>query len=326
MNLKSILKQTAVRFLGLTWHSYAGKTRQYNNVNILLQSALSKYLDIDSLNHPVAFIEFLRGCFEPQKRSLTTIKTVTSENRIAENQFQALLKALRENVPPIRFSTAVKIAKIADEYHGNYSVPEVVTRMNGTIEKGFLDIGYRFARGSSFAKKGRFLSAVIRFCRPHKCLELGTFYGMSALFILAAQEANGSSPNLTTIEGYEPGITYSSRLLRQHYSNAVKFIHGYKKDELPKLAKSSNKFGFLFHDAGHRGEDYINDFLTLLPVLEPGAAVVFDDIRWDKNTPQQELLYIPKLQCYKGWQEVVSHDRVLHAVEVGRDIGLLLLK
>ena len=40
---------------------------------------------------------------------------------------------------------------------------------------------------------------------------------------------------------------------------------------LTELAKELKSFDFLFHDAGHSYDDYVNDFALAEPMLAPGA-------------------------------------------------------
>ncbi len=334
MSIKVPLRKSIKNFITPYWKHYiyskshiqSQSNEQFNDLNIFLQSALSNQLAQGNLNHPVAFVKFLRGCVEPSRYSLTTVKTSVSENTVTEQRFQALLEVLETNTPPISFTSAVDIAKMADEYLENFHVPGVVTTSAGNTEKAIFDICYEFTGGSSGPSNGRIFNTVIRFIRPQKYLELGTFYGMSGMFILSAQASIGNSPNLTTLDHSEVRIALTSKILKHHFGDGVKFIHGYTQNELPKLAESSEKFDFLYHDAGHKGEDYINDFQTILPVMEPGSIVIFDDIRWSEACPVHKQYSIPEIPSYEGWLRVASHDRVRRAVEVGSRVGLLLLK
>ena len=122
------------------------------------------------------------------------------------------------------------------------------------------DVSLHFSEASSLGQKGRILFAAVRIMRPRRCLELGTAYGMSALFILAALKAFAEGGSLATVEGYEPSYALSSVMLKKNYGEMVSCTLGLTGAVLPDLLKSLGNIDFLFHDAGHSREDYIDDF------------------------------------------------------------------
>src|SRR5206468_9569765 len=141
------------------------------------------------------------------------IKTeLGTNNDVFTNRFSSLLDALRR-LPPIEFSIAQKIALIADAYRRNVEAIE--------YELWAGDVRSHFEISSSFGTKGRILSTVVRFTRAKQCLELGTAYGMSALFILEALKAQGEETRLTTLEGSERQFSLSSKTLKSRYGNQV---------------------------------------------------------------------------------------------------------
>lgn len=77
---------------------------------------------------------------------------------------------------------------------------------------------------------------------------------------------------------------------------------------------------FLFHDGEHSRRAYVDDFAAFEPLLASGAVVVYDDIDWPLARRSEDT------DAYAGWREVVAHERVRRAVEVDRELGLLLLR
>ncbi len=77
---------------------------------------------------------------------------------------------------------------------------------------------------------------------------------------------------------------------------------------------------FIFHDGGHSGDAYVRDFQAVVEALAPGGVVIFDDIRW--NQPLD-----PRVdpRCYEGWREVAAHPRVERAVEIGNELGMVMV-
>jgi len=63
----------------------------------------------------------------------------------------------------------------------------------------------------------------------------------------------------------------------------------------------------------------VADFEAALPHLTPGAAVVFDDIRWEDPFGRRDA------RTAEGWEVVSAHPRVRAKAELGQRYGLLLL-
>jgi predicted O-methyltransferase YrrM len=219
---------------------------------------------------------------------------------------------LLRSLPPIEFTVARDIALVAD-HHG--CLTDVVE-----IRDWAADRGLHFTRSSTFGSKGRLLFNVVRIMRCERCLELGTAYGMSALFILAALKKYAPSGSLATLELSKEIASITSPILKQHYGDMVSCHVGDTRTGLCKLAQSLGKIDFLFHDSGHSRDDYVNDFNNVVDHLAPGAVVLFDDINWADTR-----LCGGDTDTYGGWTAVASHPRVRQAVEVDDSLGLLLL-
>jgi predicted O-methyltransferase YrrM len=110
-------------------------------------------------------------------------------------------------------------------------------------------------------------------------------------------------------------------MLASRHGGRVRCELGWTRDVLPALAGEIPPVGFLFHDAGHSRGDYVGDFRLALPLLAPGAVVLFDDIDWDD--PRFAAV---NPRCHRGWMDVVAHPSVVWAVEIGGGMGLALLR
>jgi predicted O-methyltransferase YrrM len=301
--------QTGVAASAKQWQS---STRDSRNVELVLNS-LFVSPGLPSLHFPVQFVELVRGCIEGgYTHSLRELKVESQIADLASKRFATLKDELLRGLPPIELSVASEIAQVADRSRSLSDSLEVRNWAG--------DIGTHFDRASSFARKGRILYNAIRFMRCERCLELGTAYGMSALFILAALKKYSPSGSLATVEGWEKLAAISSAILKQRYADMVSCHTGAARTVLPELTKSLGRIDFLFHDSGHSRSDYINDFESVVNNLAPGAVVLFDDIRWDS----------PRFtdgdpDTYGGWKAVVATSRVRQAVEIDDSLGLLLI-
>jgi predicted O-methyltransferase YrrM len=222
-----------------------------------------------------------------------------------------LLEVLGSSLPPIEFSVATTIALIADHYR-------TVRRPLPGLGRATSVITFNSHHLSE--RRAAFYQRSFGSLETKRCLELGTAYGMSAIFTLEAIRNNLETGHLSTVE-YWDTLYLSSSMLKERYGDMVSCHSGNTEDELPKLAKTAGPFDFMFHDAGHSREDYIRDFNAVKDSFSPGAVVLFDDIRW-------ENLRISKgrpMRCYEGWMEVCADTKVRRAVEVDNNLGLLLL-
>jgi predicted O-methyltransferase YrrM len=307
-NLKNLALRGMRQFANATQDAQKGD----RDVDIVLFAHLLGPDTLPRINFPVSYVEFLRHCMEPAAHRVVVVKSERGSTDVPIKKFEMLVDQLREGLPAIEYPVAREIGLIADRYRSLREPLEFPQRM--------ADLGLHFSISSSFGVKGRILFNVIRLMRSECCLEIGTAYGMSALFILAALKSYAQSGFLATIEGYKPVFLLSSSLLKQKYGEMVSCHYGQSTDVLPQLLPSLGKIDFLFHDAAHSREAYISDFNEALRNLSPGATVLVDDIRWE-----DPRLAAGEANTYEGWKTIISHPRVRRAVEIDEMLGLLLL-
>ena len=313
MAIKSMLKRLMVRGAKLAARQAEQVGRAGRNVDICLAAVLQEPGALAKIHHPSAYVEFLRSSIEPMTCSVKDVRNESTGNDGAARRFATLVDILGSDVPPIPLATAREIALVADRYRD----------LPGVVDYGQWagDVGLLFTISSSFGKKGRILSAIVRFSRSQRCLELGSAYGMSALFILSALKATGGGGHLTTLEGLEPQFSLASATLKDRYGDMVSCHFGMTQDALPDLARSLERIDLLFHDAGHSREEYLRDFNAVVGILSPGSVALIDDIRWEDPRFSARAA-----ETYRGWREIVGHGRVRRAVEIDNSLGLLLLR
>ena len=275
------------------------------NLAAVLHWALAK--NGDDLSFPVAYLEFLRTCLETQTLTMKTIKQCKIKGDVGR-RFNTLLEVIT-TPPPLSFFLADSLARVAQRFQENTS-----PLRSGQWQS---DVRAHFEISSSFGHLGRILASIMRFMHTKNVLELGTAYGMSAMFIL---ETMGSDGHLTTVECGETQYNIASSLLRARYPSQVVCELGLTSDILPRLCNELPPVDFLFHDAGHSHKDFVGDFYAALPLFASGAVVLIDDIFW--NDPR---FTARDPRCHEGWLKVASHPRVVYAVEINHEMGLLLL-
>jgi predicted O-methyltransferase YrrM len=286
-----------------------GRNEHNVNVDIALRSILQDEKILSRTNDAASYVQLLRACIEPAAFRVVTAKSSNGLDDEYGNRFKTLIETIQSNLLPLPIPMALELAAEADRLRG-------MTAPFGSDS----DIGLHFAISSSLGHKGRLLANIIRLCRSERCLELGTAYGMSAMFMLEMRPYIGWKIHLTTVEGWEPQFTVANQRLKERYHEAIACHFGLTQNLLPQLMSTLGPIDLMYHDAGHTREDYVKDFGVVVNSLSPGAVVVIDDIRWEDARLGGE-----PTNTYRGWLDVIAHSRIRHAVELNAAMGLALL-
>jgi predicted O-methyltransferase YrrM len=225
-----------------------------------------------------------------------------------------LIQYLTTNVPPLPLDTAVRIGLIADTLTGRKD-PLDFPKFSG-------DVGSGVDLSSSFAKKGRLLAALVRFGRVSTAFEIGTAYGMSAMFIATALPADG---RMGTCDPRPTARAVSGPLFKQEEPERVIPYAGKSLEVVGEVGRHLAPIDFLYHDGRHSRDAYIEDFAAYEPLMGPASIVLFDDIRWEWDQNKRSKSWEPA-RTYEGWREVARHPRVRAAFDINDVYGLLLLK
>jgi predicted O-methyltransferase YrrM len=158
-----------------------------------------------------------------------------------------------------------------------------------------------------------FLFHLARAARPERAIEMGACVGISASYLAAALEMNGTG-RLVTLEG-DPvlsGLT-GETLSGLGLAHRAEVVRGPFDATLAASLERMRPVDLLFHDGAHEAWCYERDAETMRPYLAPGAVVVFDDIRWgDTDT-------------IGAWRKIVAHAQVKGALDCGA-IGVFVTK
>jgi len=286
--------------------------RNRHAVDAVLSWALERAEADGPLYFPVEYVQFLRDCTERTWAIWRELRNDAGEPDSASRRFNGFVDSLGD-LPAIEFSSAERLARAVDKLRANVN-PETGFREHGDQQR-------RFARSASLGVKGRLLHSAVKAMQSEQIVELGTFWGMSALFMLEALGTAGPDAHLTTVEHNADFSRKASALIHSHFNGRATCIHGRTQDVVPDLARTMTGVDLMFHDAGHSGEAYVREFNAAEPFLAPGAVVLFDDIRWfDRSLVSTD----PK--CYDGWMEVTRHPRVRRAGEIDGYMGVVLLR
>lgn len=183
MTIKDNLKNLVRRGASRVTKDVQEPQRGTSDLDLALSAVLLGPDALSGIRFPVSHIEFLRHCMEPTSHRVTLVKAESNSADTPAKRFEMLVSQLQESLLAIEYPVAREISLIADQ---DRSLPEPV-EIKAWQWVG--DAGLHFSSSSSLGSKGRILFNVIRLMRSERCLELGTAYGMSALFILAGLKA-----------------------------------------------------------------------------------------------------------------------------------------
>ena len=197
-------------------------------------------------------------------------------------------------------------------------------RANTTPHAGdrYGTVAEHFAGASSNEAKLALLEQLVVYRGAKSVLEIGTAYGLSAI----TMASSGNKPTVVTIDFFEPQATLGPRNIRSAGADNVECVTEDKATALPRLAQEGRRFDFVFHDGGHAGDQYVQDFEAILPMLEPQSLYVVDDIAWDDSPAIRERTrQHSERTCFEGWQELLRHPQVKGAITVGESVGVLVI-
>jgi predicted O-methyltransferase YrrM len=128
--------------------------------------------------------------------------------------------------------------------------------------------------------EGWWLYALCREIKPKEILEIGTCYGFSSLFFLAAITKNGLG-RVTSIDPYEEAMWHGIALASVQASGAAsQFQHLAERSDRAStdLARQKASFQVIFIDGSHRFDEALTDFYLFAPLCAEDGYVIFDDL------------------------------------------------
>lgn len=161
-------------------------------------------------------------------------------------------------------------------------------------------------------RKGQVLAAAIDGVRAHRILELGSYFGYSAILMASRIGADGE---LITIDADRTRHEVSRQMIEYAgLADRVTLLYGRAEKVIPKL---KGPFDLVFID--HYGENYLQD-LELIEdhdLLRPGAAVVADNVVAHRPTVDDYLEHVRAGGNYQSTLHKVGGDGVEVSIWVG---------
>ncbi len=168
----------------------------------------------------------------------------------------------------------------------------------------FEDVADRI-RGVPFTSPefGHRIYSHVRDTRPERVLELGTGHGVSACYIAAALEANGTGSLISVDHGgarFNPspeevlaraGLTQRVTLIRAH-SSYNWFLKQQVEEQSDANGNCTPIYDFVFLDGSHNFDVDGLAVVLLEKLLRPGGWLLLDDLEW---TYEQNPWVAPEL-------------------------------
>lgn len=158
---------------------------------------------------------------------------------------------------------------------------------------------------------GELLMALVRGLEPTSCLELGTGFGISGAYQGAGLALNGSG-ELVTLEGSPDISAIAGAGFEELELDRIEPRVGMLQDELEATVRSTTPIDFAFIDAHHDEPMTLRCFECVAQAASPGAALVFDDIRWSAA-------------MRRAWRRVAADNRTAATFDVRR-MGICILR
>jgi len=156
------------------------------------------------------------------------------------------------------------------------------------------------AASSKSPKYGRLLHRICKVSQPRIGIELGTNFGISTLYQIAAL----NDGVLHTVEG----SSKLCKIAQYHYektglTDRVVQHQGNFDTVLPQLLNELPYVDYAFIDGNHRKDATLNYFEQLLSKCHDSSILVFDDIRWSSGMEE-------------AWEIIKNHPAVTVSIDL----------
>ncbi|MEM6343786.1 MAG: class I SAM-dependent methyltransferase [Bacteroidota bacterium] len=154
-------------------------------------------------------------------------------------------------------------------------------------------VAYLAKLSARHRKEGELLYRLCLNYQPKRCLEFGTNLGISSLYQLGAL----TNSRFVSMEGAEPIAEVARENFKQFGLEPEVWVGEFSFLLEERLDLAAYRPDYVFVDGNHRYEPTIAYFKKLLPHIQDGGIIVFDDINWSK-------------EMQNAWQEIVAHPAV----------------
>jgi predicted O-methyltransferase YrrM len=166
------------------------------------------------------------------------------------------------------------------------------------------------ARNSSTKKKyGKLIARMVEYFKPSCIIELGTSLGVGTCYLALNMLPES---RLYTIEGSESLHFFGIKNCDIFQQDNIIPVLGNFNEILPDLLNEVNSVDLVYLDGNHKKLPTIRYFEELLPKLNSGSVLIFDDIHWSQEMEE-------------AWNFIKSHDSVKLSLDLFQ-VGIIFFK
>tara|TARA_Y100000310_G_scaffold270565_1_gene284498 strand:+ start:16123 stop:16695 length:573 start_codon:yes stop_codon:yes gene_type:complete len=144
-------------------------------------------------------------------------------------------------------------------------------------------------------------------------LEVGTYEGRTALWLLDTLREGDIAPSITCIDSWE-GIPKQERLFDKNTKNktGISKLRGMSGKKLSALIALNVSYDCVYIDGDHHAPTVLSDLVMSWQLLKSGGIMMMDDYEWDddgrikKPHDRPKLAIDAFLSCYEG-QYIILH-------------------
>lgn len=156
------------------------------------------------------------------------------------------------------------------------------------------------ARSSKNSKYAKLLYRICRYYQPEIAIELGTNFGMSAMYQAIAL----TQGKLFTIEGsLKIAEIAHFNFNKIGLQDSVQLFHGVFDNALPALLTQLPRVDYAFIDGNHKKDATLKYFEMFLEKSHNDTIFVFDDIRWSED-------------MHECWEIIKNHEKVRVTIDL----------
>lgn len=159
--------------------------------------------------------------------------------------------------------------------HTKINVLDFGAGFGGTVYKE-LPISFIAKNSAKPPRYARMLYRLVRYLKPTVIVELGTSFGISALY----QAAGNTASTIYTLEGCPGTAAIAKENFKQFPQYDIALMVGAFEEMLPEVLTKVDQIDFLFIDGHHQLEPTLKYIQLCFPKLSKDAVVVVDDINW----------------------------------------------
>lgn len=148
-------------------------------------------------------------------------------------------------------------------------------------------------------KYARMLYRLVKHLQPAVIVELGTSFGISALY----QAAGNPSATIYTLEGCPETAAKARENFKRFPHYKIEVVEGPFAETLPSLLERIPSVDYVYIDGHHRLEPTLQYAALCKPFLSPNAVVIADDINWS-------------VEMQEAWQQLKADPFFTQSIDV----------